>query len=134
MLDTTKPVQTREGRAATILTTEGHGLYEGDTIVATVATSDRDDYRTVYTFQSNGNYVSGSEGDMDLVNVPVETVEYRTVNSEEDKGGPGRCPKFIFGGIASGSLRSNIAMLPGSYDRARITRLDGAITRIDILR
>jgi hypothetical protein len=64
--DPTKPVQTRDGRKARIVAT-GLNCIQGS-IVAVVTHQDGGEYAS--HFFDDGRYISGVEGDLDLVNVP----------------------------------------------------------------
>lgn len=81
-VDFTKPLQTRDGRSVTLVTTEGRGEYP------VIGYIDGNDHVQVFT--ASGKYYSyGSESDSDLQNVPkkpVEVVKYFNLYDNGDIG------------------------------------------------
>lgn len=73
--DPTKPVQTRDGRAARILATDVD--VDGDTIAAYILSTD-DLQGQLITTNANGSFW-GDEDPLDLVNIPETSVEYRVL-------------------------------------------------------
>lgn len=89
MLDINKPVQTRDGRPVTILTTaatpalvEALGsaanlVHKDDVIIAQL--KDEDGVVGLYGYSAEGRFLKTLAGPADLVNVPEETVEWRVI-------------------------------------------------------
>ena len=87
MFDPTKPVQTRDGRPARIIANDRRTVNPGRLpIVALVRSLGGRDFETVYSYSPQGliNPLSGIQDDADLVNIPEETREFRTVRIHED--------------------------------------------------
>lgn len=78
MFDPTKPVQTRDGRKATILVTDLMGPYP---IAARVAISDKQE--EVCTYHDNGQRLTWSENLIDLVNIKVKKEAWINIYSDE---------------------------------------------------
>jgi hypothetical protein len=69
MIDFKKPIQTRDGRAVTILSTEGRGLY---TAIGYIG-----DCSSLETWTPMGRVsLTGGQQDTDLINVPGKCVRY----------------------------------------------------------
>lgn len=66
MFDPTKPVQTRDGRKATILCTD----LDNPNYPIGARHSDSNGMETVNTFTANGNYRKNDRSSVDLVNIP----------------------------------------------------------------
>lgn len=79
-VDLTKPVQTRDGRAARILCTDRK--HSEHPVVALVKCHDFQEH--CYTFSADGRNLPGLGTDLDLVNVPPKVVSeaYRNVYSD----------------------------------------------------
>lgn len=75
--DPTKPVQTREGRPARILTTEGEGTYP---IFATIVNSRGTKLTTSFTV--DGLRYADEIDELDLVNIPEPETVYFNVSPE----------------------------------------------------
>lgn len=69
--DTTKPVQTRDGRKARIICTDAKGKYP------LVALVDTEENEMALNYLQNGKFFSDREHNNDLVNIPeTKTVEF----------------------------------------------------------
>lgn len=104
MTDLTKPVQTRDGRMARVLATDLLGAdsggpgYEGSYDTVVVAVTQENGRETVYTYQPNGRYWTGSSDiDLDLVNVPEKDERfvnvYRTEKGSTSLGAAHKSPQ-----------------------------------------
>lgn len=93
MLDLSKPVQTRDGRKARIITTDRKGI--GTSVIALVMSPDGEEsiyalypngqFRSIYALYSNGRFSQEYESPGDLVNAAEQTVRY--LNIWQDVGG-----------------------------------------------
>lgn len=103
--DPTKPVRTRDGREAEILSTTRPGAYP---IVAAITYDD--DEEAVYTFQANGEcpYSDGAD-DLDLVNVPEDVTYYAN---------------FYTDGVGCKYLTIKEAVDFGHFDKRRLGMLE----------
>lgn len=133
--DPTKPVQTRDGRKARIIATDAK-LTDGRSIIALVErTNGGEMARYVYEDGSwFGSYVTDPS---DLINVPEETVEYRTVALGERAAlqpyGRG-CSVLSIGCVPSATEAGARELVYNSWDGiAKITTVDGKLTGLEFI-
>lgn len=74
-VDLSKPVQTRDGRPARVVSEKGIGAFP---VLAVVVAEDGSEHMGRFTPAGNVMLAPGQSVD-DLVNVPEESVEYRTI-------------------------------------------------------
>ena len=109
MLDLTKPVQTRDGRAARIIATDRESAYYP--VVALVERKGISQKETLATLTIDGREVKGVSGPNDLINIPEKHVrwvnlypdsntsrDHQSRKSADDRAGPRRiaCLKLEF--------------------------------------
>ncbi len=121
--DPTKPVQTRDGRAARIICTDrvypGATLDGGDSSIIALVTNDARE--TVYHYGKDGKINARSFLDHDLINIPEETTVWIAVYNRDNLGSIGyvyETEESARNGsrTASAKISSNvIAILPVTY-------------------
>lgn len=69
--DPTKPVQTRDGRAAIILSTKGKYIYRGSAQPIVAQINQNGQWNTM-NFTLDGHFYTDTESQTDLINIPVK--------------------------------------------------------------
>lgn len=67
MVDWTKPIQTKSGRAARVLTMD---LFDPSHTVVVAVMGEKGDREHVFTYKNDGQYRANTATDADIVNVP----------------------------------------------------------------
>lgn len=128
--DPAKPVQTRDGRKARILATDLAGRYP----IAAAIAARRGTYalptELVERYHADGKMGACGPTSADLVNVPVETVEYRNVYPGGMAGSADDYVSVPYD--TAGSAKAARSRLAPEVFTIEITRTDGRVSSVEL--